>query len=166
MSRNRLHKQSAVRLLKCDAGHRVVGHEGKCKDLHGHEYFFEVQATADDLDDIGRVIDFSVIKEVVGGWIDEHWDHGMIIWEKDELAYLWTDEPTGYWDADDGGDVVYGPLRHQKHFFLPDNPTAENLASYLLSKAQELLKDKGIRVERVICHETSNCYAIADAYVG
>ena len=54
-----------TRRLEFDAGHRVLGHEGKCKNLHGHRYSAEITVTAPDLDGLGRVIDFGVIKEKV-----------------------------------------------------------------------------------------------------
>ena len=39
------------------------GHESKCAHLHGHNYKFEFHCTAGSLDNVGRVIDFSDIKE-------------------------------------------------------------------------------------------------------
>ena len=149
----RIHQSTAVRFLEIDAGHRVEGHEGKCANLHGHRYKFAIHAQAEQLDNIGRVIDFGKIKEIVGGWLDEHWDHGMIIWEKDPYAYLW-EEPAMM--GCDGG------FHEQKHYFLPANPTAENMAAYLHDKANQLLEEYGIKVVKVECWETPNCLAIAE----
>lgn len=132
------------RLLKIDAGHRVFGHESKCKSLHGHEYFFEVFATAPELDSLGRVVDFSVIKTTVGNWLDQNWDHGMILWEEDPVSDLFRPG---------------GVLGDQKCFFLPYNPTAENLSKYLLPIANDLLKKWEVTVTSIICQETSNCSA-------
>ena len=39
-----------VRILKFDAGHRVVNHESQCRTLHGHEYRAEIHARAARLD--------------------------------------------------------------------------------------------------------------------
>lgn len=159
---------SCVRKFKIDAGHRVYRHESKCQNVHGHEYKFEVYARtiigpakATQLDSLGRIIDFGVIKEVIGTWLDDNWDHGMILMESDPIARLWRKGST---HRDDDG----GALDDHKVYFLPDNPTAENLAIYLLAKSNELLrantpKDDPVTVEvfKVVCHETYNCFAIA-----
>src|SRR5262249_22784820 len=54
---------TATRRIQFAAGHRVFGHEGKCRYLHGHNFVALVTAAADDLDAVGRVIDFGVLKE-------------------------------------------------------------------------------------------------------
>ncbi len=134
-------KIQAVRIIKFDAGHRVVNHESKCRTLHGHEYKAEIFAEG-DLDDLGRVIDFGVIKEKIGAWIDDNWDHTMIIYSKDnDLDKIKSCE--GY-----------------KPVFVTDfNPTAENLAAYLLyTVCPEQLKDSGVLVTKIKLWETSNCY--------
>lgn len=138
--------KTCVRLLKCDAGHRVFGHEGKCAHPHGHEYRFEVEACADDLDSIGRVIDFSVLKAKVGGWIDKHWDHNFIVNAKDETLIR----------------ALMSILDNRPPFLMDGNPTAENLADYLLRVVcPRELNNTGVRVTRVRVWETQNCYAEA-----
>ena len=54
---------TAERYHDISCGHRVVGHENKCRHLHGHNYRVHFVCTAANLDHIGRVIDFSIIKE-------------------------------------------------------------------------------------------------------
>src|SRR4051812_38105417 len=69
----------AVRRLNFCAGHRVFGHENKCARLHGHNYTVYVHAEGIDrpIDGLGRVIDFSVLKERLGAFIDTRMDHNM-----------------------------------------------------------------------------------------
>jgi len=50
-------------------GHRVVGHESKCKYLHGHNYRIHFACASKKLDKVGRVIDFAVVKEKLSMWI-------------------------------------------------------------------------------------------------
>ena len=45
-------------------GHRVVGHESKCKFLHGHNYRVRLCVSAEELDPLGMVIDFGDLKEI------------------------------------------------------------------------------------------------------
>jgi len=132
---------TCTRKLWFCAGHRLVGHESKCKNIHGHNYTVFITVVADEsLDKLGRVVDFSVIKKVVGDWIDENWDHGFIAYKDDEII-----KAIKYDDS--------------KLFILDKNPTAENMAEYLFNKSNELLKKYNIKVVNIKLYETENCYA-------
>lgn len=125
------------------AGHRVLGHESKCAGLHGHNYEAVFFATAEDLDPLGRVIDFGVLKEKLGGWIDRHWDHAMVLFEQDTEAI----------------EAIQN-LSSQQLFLLPYNPTAENMALFLLEEVcPNLLEGTGVTIVRVTLRETPNCAA-------
>lgn len=122
-------------------GHRVCGHEGKCRNLHGHAYVIHFTCEADNLDDLGRVIDFGVIKSLLCQWLEDTWDHRMLIWEQDPMLNpLRTIDPS----------VVAVPF----------NPTAENIAAYLVTKVgPDLLAGTSVRLVRVEVDETSKCSA-------
>jgi 6-pyruvoyltetrahydropterin/6-carboxytetrahydropterin synthase len=144
-------KISAVRKLQFCAGHRVYKHESKCAHLHGHNYLVYIHAQAKDdaegeavsqLDALGRVIDFSVLKEKFSQWIEQNWDHGFILWQEDLEAI-----------------AAMKTLPGQKLFLLGKNPTAENLAHYLLAEvAPVLLRDTGVKVVKIVLWETENCF--------
>jgi 6-pyruvoyltetrahydropterin/6-carboxytetrahydropterin synthase len=136
--------QSAVRKIHFCYGHRVMNHESKCATLHGHNGVFWVHVTPiTDLDSIGRVIDFSVVKSIIGGWVLENWDHTMIIF-KDDLKTI---------------DLLSQAPSAKALFILDKNPTAENLAYHLLwNVCPELLKGKDIIVHKIVFWETENCY--------
>lgn len=144
-------KITCTRLLHFDTGHRLYRHEGKCAHLHGHRYTAEITAEAESLDAIGRIVDFSVIKEKVGGWIDRNWDHAFVFWSEDielisAFAQLQKSEPS------------------TRFYKLPMNPTAENMASYLLlTVCPQELQGTGVTVTHVRLWETENCFA--DAYL-
>lgn len=139
-----MNKISCVRKLHFCAGHRVMNHESKCATVHGHNYYVHLFAESDGLDAIGRVIDFSVLKEVVGGWIDEHWDHTFLVCDKDTETI----------------QALRALPRKKEPFVCPFNPTAEEMASYLLLEiCPRLLKDSKIVITKVVVHETDNCYA-------
>ncbi|MEM9557159.1 MAG: 6-carboxytetrahydropterin synthase [Acidobacteriota bacterium] len=125
------------------AGHRIWGHENKCAHLHGHNYVALFHAAAGTLDAMGRVIDFSVLKERLGGWIEEHWDHGFLL-HQDDAA----------------GRAALAGIEGQKLYLLDRNPTAENLALYLLEEvAPRQLEGLGVEVVKVTLWETENCFA-------
>jgi len=135
-----------TRRLEFDAGHRVLGHEGKCKHLHGHRYVAEISCSAKELDPLSRVIDFGVVKEFVGQWIEDNWDHNILLNALDPLV-----------DFQSNHAVWQGKLP----FILPPglNPTAEVMARILLEEATALLKGQGIMVTHVRLYETPNCWA-------
>ena len=70
-----------MRQVKFCAGHRLLNHEGKCANLHGHNYLVEFHVTGNEVDSLGRVVDFSVLNKLFKGWIDENWDHGFVLWD-------------------------------------------------------------------------------------
>lgn len=142
---------TCTRILEFDAAHRVLRHESKCRTLHGHRYKVEITCSAPDLDTVGRVVDFGVIKALVGGWIDKYWDHTTLVNDEDMSLIEWC-----------GQDALSGHNRHP--YIFPGNPTAENIASYLLDVAQDLFRNSGspLVVSQVRVWETPNCYA--DAY--
>lgn len=141
-------KTTCTRKLKFDAAHRVMGHENKCANLHGHGYEVHITAQAEQLDQLGRVVDFSVLKERIGNWIDTYWDHTAILFDQDREAIA----------------AVEGIQQNKKVFVADFNPTAENMAQYLLAKVcPEQLQGTGVQVTHVRVWETVNCYA--DAYL-
>jgi len=134
---------TAIRYHDISTGHRVVGHENKCQYLHGHNHrvIFEC---AGDLDDLGRVIDFGVIKERLCQWLEDRWDHRLLLWEKDPyLAALRATTPES---------VVSVPF----------NPTAENMAEHLLRViGPRQLEGTGVRLVRCTVEDTRKCSATA-----
>lgn len=137
----------ATRRIQFCAGHRVHNHESECRNLHGHNYvvFFTARGIDRDKDELGRVIDFSVLKEKLGGWIFDNWDHGFLVWE-DDLKIVRLLRELGH-----------------KTYQLPYNPTAENMADYLLNVVGPMtLKTTGVRLIKVVLWETENCYAEAE----
>ncbi len=137
----------AVRRIQFCSGHRVHKHESKCATVHGHNYVAFFHAEAPQLDDVGRVIDFSVLKEKIGGWIDKHWDHAFLVFEEDEVTAELLKQCPGY------KPIVETPF----------NPTAENMAAFLLNEVCPLvLKNTGVRVTKVVLWETENCFCTAE----
>lgn len=149
-----------TRKLEFDAGHRVLGHEGKCRNLHGHRYVAEITIEAPSLDSLGRVVDFSVIKVELGQWIDTHWDHNMILHPEDPLRLVYGNHVLlshGDPKKQRGKDI----FPDKAPFVMPiefPNPTAENMAMVLLIKAR-LLLPKMLKIVSVKLWETPNCCA-------
>ena len=136
-------KIACIRHLRFCAGHRLLDHEGQCRHLHGHNYQVELHASAQQLDPLGRVVEFGVLKQRIGTWIDTHWDHAFIRAENDTVV------------------AQALALADSKEYVLPYNPTAENIARYLLLEiCPRLLHDVPAKVVKVVVHETENCMGV------
>lgn len=144
---------TCTRKIEWCAGHRVYKHEGKCAYPHGHQYSALITARQIPqigkevgVDSLGRVVDFSVLKTVYQNWVDAYWDHGFLIYEKDDELRL-------AFKAVPGARVAE----------LPFNPTAENIARFLLTYSPfvQALAQYGVQVTEVEVFETPKCSASA-----
>lgn len=155
---------TAQRYHDFSCGHRVVGHEGKCRWLHGHNYRVTFVCTALDLDEVGRVIDFGIMKSKLCVWLEENWDHRFLAWDQDPLMIgiervfaLGMEEKRGA--AEMIATITDSIVR------VPFNPTAENIAAHLLNAiGPKQLEGTGVALIKVIVEETRKCSAEASLY--
>lgn len=127
---------SVTREIHFCYGHRLLHYDGKCRHLHGHNGRAVITLETDQLDSLGMVVDFSLLKRTVGTWIDETLDHRMLLHRDDPVL--------GYLQAQ--GEPVH---------VLDVNPTAENIARLIF----EHTAARGFPVVEVKLWETENCYA-------
>lgn len=133
---------TCTRRIEFDTAHRILNHESKCKMLHGHRYALEASFEASDLDDLGRVIDFGEIRQILGAWIDDNFDHNTILSQYDKKLGEKISAETG-----------------QKIFYLNENPTAENIAKFVLTQlCPKLFANKNVKCVAIKLYETPNCY--------
>jgi len=140
-------------------GHAVTGHKfidengeettvnGGCYNLHGHNYriYFTIESTLNELDSVGRVVDFNVIKAKLCMWLENTWDHKFLINKEDErAASLFELNPDGV-------------------LLVDYNPTAENLGDHLLNVVgPEVLAGTNTRLIKVDVEETRKCSAAVE----
>lgn len=133
---------SCTRRIEFDAGHRVIGHENKCKYLHGHRYVLEVTAGASNLDKLGRVVDFGDLKTIIQGWVDDNWDHTIILDKRDQSLGNFVSNYTG-----------------QEVYYMDSNPTAENIALHFRKDIIPILLTTNLfRIIKLKLYETPNCF--------
>jgi 6-pyruvoyltetrahydropterin/6-carboxytetrahydropterin synthase len=90
-------------------------------------------------------MDFADLKNKCKGWLDEHWDHSFLVSEQDENAI-----------------TALKMVKPCRLFVMPYNPTAENMAKYLLEEVcPMLLKGFGGIAKRVRIWETDESFAEA-----
>jgi 6-pyruvoyltetrahydropterin/6-carboxytetrahydropterin synthase len=95
--------------------HRLVGIDIPCQALHGHFYAVSFTFTAKSLEQ-GMVIEFDSARQKIADWFAQNWDHNIILHESDKEL----------------GEGI-AKITKQKIFYLPFNPTAENLGEYLIN---------------------------------
>jgi len=118
-------------------GHRLLNYTGKCCHLHGHNGRAVLVFAAADLDAAGMVLDFSEIKRVISGWIDEHLDHRMVLQRADPAVPA----------LQELGEPMY---------LMDESPTAENIAKLIF----EVARQSGFPVSEVRLWETPRCSAM------
>ncbi len=111
--------------------------------LHGHRYALEATFMSKKLDNLGRVIDFGVIKEVLGAWIDDNLDHNTILSINDKKL----------------GDKISSETG-QKIYYIQENPTAENIAQHIFYEiCPKIFAKKAVKCVAIKLYETPNCYS-------
>ena len=131
---------SVTREITFCYGHRLLQYDGKCRHLHGHNGRAVITLSAPSLDELGMVMDFTRLKHVVGGWIDNHLDHKMLLHKDDPMLPFLRQQ----------GEPV---------FVLDVNPTAENIARLIF----DFTAEQGFPVVEVKLWETDNCFATYSA---
>lgn len=166
---------TVIRSHEICAGHRVVGHESKCRHLHGHNYKFHFKVAPkhgcgkvvtrgklveDGLDNVGRVIDFSVVKTTLCQWLEDNWDHKFLHWEHDSVINSLIVIASTEFARENNlvKDEDYDPFVDSL-VSLPFNPTAENLAAYMVDViGPQLLDEHGVELVECTIEETSKCH--------
>tara|TARA_R110002020_G_scaffold120129_6_gene273714 strand:- start:5443 stop:5841 length:399 start_codon:yes stop_codon:yes gene_type:complete len=119
-------------------GHTLHEHQGKCANLHGHNYKLQVVVESDSLNQLQMVMDFSELKEIVNGIVDEHYDHRFLVAEFDPRA-------EGLQQIDSTVVAV------------PYNPTAEMVAQAIKTSISDTLHSANLF--KIVLWETENSYA-------
>ena len=138
--------------FKFEASHRLFNYIGSCSNTHGHSYLVEVTVAhadldkyiyADELDSLDMVVDFGIIKKIIGSWIQDNWDHSMLLNSKDvEMIKVMSEQLQRF------------------YIFQGSNPTAEIMALFLLYR-DWFPKGSLFKVREVKVWETDTSYATA-----
>jgi 6-pyruvoyltetrahydropterin/6-carboxytetrahydropterin synthase len=162
------------RRIEIDAGHRIMTHGSKCRNLHGHRYVIEVECEASHLHPSGEqtdmVVDFGFLKDEMMRLIDAPCDHGFIASSADtELLALFAPQGAAGWAEsilaevkDKGAALTTSTRMGTKLYVVPFQPTAECLAKHwfeVLVAPVRKRSDACARLVAVRVWETPNCMA-------
>jgi len=129
-------RHSVTKVINFCYGHRLLNYQGKCQHLHGHNGIVEIEIESDSLDELGMVVDFEEIRQMVKGWIDRNLDHRMILCRQDPVIEFLAQM----------GEPLY---------LMDENPTAENIAKHIYKQVQS----QGFQVREIRLWETPSSYA-------
>ena len=130
--------------FKFEMAHALHGYDGLCKNIHGHSYKLWVtirakvrQENAHKKD--GMVMDFDVLKSIVKPDIIDKYDHSLVLNANSPHA-----------------EIDFSAF--EKVFFLPYQPTSENLVMDFALKIKSKLPE-GIELYKVVISETATSFA-------
>ena len=139
-----------TRKLEFDAGHRIPDHKSQCRNLHGHRYTLEITLTGAVIEtegssDQGMIMDFSDVKALAHEHLVDLWDHAFLVYAKDSAVrdFLAT-------------------LPDHKTVVIDCIPTVENLARTAFDILKLAYLDRfgtGLKLHKLVLHETPNCWA-------
>ena len=103
--------------LSFNAAKRLPDFAGKCAFVHGYGHVVEACFAPKEHLQGDMVVDFYQLKQALGTWLDEQWDHTILLHEKDKPL----------------GDAI-AEFTGQTPFYFAQSPTSETLAHYLLTE--------------------------------
>ena len=141
---------STVRItkeFKFEAGHALFGHDGLCKNVHGHSYKLSVTLIGGPIEDtsnakFGMVMDFSDLKNIVNELVVKPFDHATIL--NINSPHLKLANNMEQW----GHKIVR--VSYQ--------PTSENMVIDFAEKIGAALPSH-LKLHHLILRETETCYA-------
>jgi len=130
--------------FKFEMAHALHGYDGLCKNIHGHSYKLFVTVKGKIKNDKGNakdgmVLDFDVLKSIVKPEVINKYDHSLV---------LNANSPHSEIDLS----------AFEKVFFLPYQPTSENLVTDFALKIKSKLP-KGVELTKVVLSETATSFA-------
>ena len=130
--------------FKFEMAHALHGYDGLCKNIHGHSYKLFVTVKGKIKNDNGNakdgmVLDFDVLKSIVKPEVINKYDHSLV---------LNANSPHSKIDLS----------AFEKVFFLPFQPTSENLVTDFALKIKSKLPQE-IELYKVVLSETATSFA-------
>lgn len=130
--------------FKFEMAHALHGYDGLCKNIHGHSYRLWVTVRGKVMQEKGHkkngmVIDFDVLKNLVKPDIIDKYDHSLVLNSNSPHA-----------------EIDFSAF--EKVFFLPYQPTSENLVTDFALKIKSKLPE-GVELYKVVLSETATSFA-------
>ena len=157
--------------------HNLLGHNGLCKNFHGHNYKLHVTIKSNNLTDdsnkqykssSGMVMDFSDLKRIVERYIINIYDHSLLLWDNNNetnnklynmLLEASEEVPNDSYDINKDSSKIWR---------VSYRPTAENMCYHFYKILKDYIEQENnnpidIRLHSIKIYETDTAYA---EYIG
>ncbi len=142
-------EMTKIRLTKefgFEMAHALWNYDGRCKNLHGHSYIFQVTVIGEPCGDesnpkYGMVMDFGALKAIVKEEVVEPMDHSVVVSDKAPSEQL-----------------LQLPQMTERYHIMPYQPTCENLLVEFAKRISARLP-QGVSLFSLRLHETGNSFA-------
>ncbi|HRD37511.1 MAG TPA: 6-carboxytetrahydropterin synthase [Bacteroidia bacterium] len=136
-----------TKVFTFEMAHALYGHDGPCKNIHGHSYKLSVTIKGKALQENGHpkdgmIIDFSDLKAIVNDLIIQQYDHALVL---PEVA------------RNKATDSLLD--HYQRVLFMPFQPSCENLLIDFKNKLAPHLSQKSYTLQSLRLDETATSYA-------
>lgn len=137
-----------VRLTKSfsfEMAHALLNYDGKCKNIHGHSYHFDVTIIGEPRQEPGHpedglVIDFGELKKVVNSSVVDVFDHTLVV------------------KADHNAELTEVLSKNfERLIYTEYQPTCENLILDFADRIKRALPERAT-LHHLILHETATSY--------
>tara|TARA_B100001173_G_C15927389_1_gene521211 strand:+ start:245 stop:685 length:441 start_codon:yes stop_codon:yes gene_type:complete len=137
-------KVRVTKEFKFEAAHALDGYDGKCQDIHGHNYHLKVTFLGEPIKDkstsnSGMVVDFGEIKDFLNQKIKPLFDHRLIL--RNDSRFL-------------GLEKI-----NQRTRYVDYQPTTENMLLEIVEiVSNDFEKNKGFVLCSAFLRETASSY--------
>lgn len=134
-----------TKAYKFDMAHVLPGHDGLCKNIHGHSYELLVTLIGEPVDDPqspknGMVIDFKDLKRIIKGLIVDELDHSLVL--RSDVPKLLLDQMKAHYD---------------RLILVDYQPTSENMIIDFAGRIQKALPSN-VKLHHLKLWETVTSY--------
>lgn len=130
-----------------DMAHALHGHDGPCRNIHGHSYqlFVTLRGTAlrkDNHPKDGMIIDFSDLKSKIEKAVVKEFDHALVL---SQLSY--------------SENIEIMKKQYEKIILVPFQPSCENLILEFKRRITLAFEGSNFEIFSLRLDETSTSYA-------
>lgn len=136
-----------TKLFSFEMAHALMGHDGPCKNIHGHSYKLRVTLKGKALSESGHpkdgmIIDFSELKAMINEAVIKVYDHALVL---NSAAY--------------NDEIELLSKQYARVILVPFQPSCENLIVEMKNKINLLFVNRPFELISLRLDETATSYA-------
>lgn len=142
-----LEKVRVTKKFNFDMAHALFGHDGPCKNIHGHSYSLFVTLRGIPMRQSnhpkdGMIIDFTDLKNVINKSVIHVYDHALVLSKQSDMELLQAIKK-----------------QYDKIVIVPFQPSCENLIIEIKDKIKSVLVSTNFELVSLRLDETATSYA-------